>query len=207
MIDLIGKKHGRLLPIKKGLRRYHYLCRCDCGAEKEISQHCLMRGTTLSCGCLQREISTTHGKSNHLLYGIWVEMKKRCGIIKGAPEQVMANYNNRGICLCKEWLEFISFYEWAKDKWKKGLQIDRRDNNGNYTPENCRFVTKIINCQNARKSKRWYIKGVKYNSATEAATACGVTPTTIRNWCYGQNHSGYSYPPKPDCYSLKLYPK
>jgi len=64
------------------------------------------------------------------------------------------NYGGRGIKVCKEWHDFIKFIEWAKDKWKQGLQIDRINNNKGYCPENCRFVHRTINTRNTRKDKR-----------------------------------------------------
>ena len=82
------------------------------------------------------------------LYGIWRAVKQRCYNANG---QAYKYYGGRGIIVCKEWQDsFQSFYEWAKDKHKKGLQIDRRDNNGDYCPKNCRFVARAENIRNSR---------------------------------------------------------
>ena len=132
-------------------------------------------------------------------------MGTRCGVKKGASKSHKKNYIDREIAVCKEWLEFIPFYEWAKDKWAKGLTLDRKDNNGNYTPQNCRFVTHKSNGQNARISKRWYIKGIKYNSTGDAAKALGVSRQTIREWCKGRWYRNYYRQPKAGCYAERLY--
>jgi len=214
-IDLIGKKFGRLKVIKRNgyLYKYHiaWLCMCDCGKTKTVSSGNLVNGKVKSCGCLYRETimagrALKHGLSHHDLYGVWASMLSRCGIYKGSPEDVLKYYKNRGIKVCKEWLEFKNFYKWAKIRWQKGLTIDREDNNGNYGPENCRFVTNKINQQNTRRSKRWYIKGVKYNFLRDASKKLGISYEKVRQMCCGYISSkGYMHEPKKDCYAINLY--
>ena len=150
-------------------------------------------------------MGTIHGKYKHPLYSVWHKIKIRCGVIKGASPSAKRNYTKRNISVCEKWLIFQSFYDWAKDKWKPGLTIDRKDNNGNYTPENCRFVTQRINNQNTRRSKRWFISGKKYKSRKDAAMACGVDSRTISYWCNGHRVGKYHYPPKKDCHAISVY--
>lgn len=85
------------------------------------------------------------------LSDVWRAMKERCYYSKNNHYN---RYGGRGITVCKEWKDsFLTFYKWAKDKHEKGLQIDRRDNDGNYCPENCRFVTGIENIRNCSATK------------------------------------------------------
>jgi hypothetical protein len=89
-----------------------------------------------------------HGYSNHSLYKMWIDMKSRC---YNKNFHQYKDYGERGIRICNEWKNDAKiFIEWAISLWKKGLQIDRKNNNGNYCPENCRFVTRIENIHNTR---------------------------------------------------------
>ena len=85
-------------------------------------------------------MSERHGYSYTLLYKRWLEMRQRCS---NKNNQRYKNYGGRGISVCDEWLDSAPiFIEWALDNgWKKGLCIDRINNDGNYEPDNCRFVT------------------------------------------------------------------
>ena len=210
LIDLTGKKFSRLTVIRRdgylpNGKQPTWMCLCECGRSIRVSGLALRSGSTQSCGCLRKERMITHGKSNHPLYQIWQAMRKRCGLIKGATDAHKNRYIDRRINVCKEWLEFMPFFEWAKDKWSKGLDIDRKDTNGNYSSDNCRFVTRKINNQNASHSKRWFIKDREYKSASDAAGALGVNPITIHHWCCGWKDRGRYYPPKKDCYAVNLY--
>lgn len=93
-----------------------------------------------------------HGFYRHPLYWIWHDIMKRCGHHKGAHEDALREYRDRGICVCEEWRRDPSeFIRWAlANGWRKGLQIDRKDNNGNYCPDNCWFVEPKRNARNRR---------------------------------------------------------
>lgn len=85
------------------------------------------------------------------LYAVWVDMKTRCYNSKALK---FPRYGGRGITVCEEWRNnFQVFYLWAKDKHKPRLQIDRRNNDGNYCPDNCRFVTPAGNVRNSSTTK------------------------------------------------------
>ena len=86
----------------------------------------------------------------HPLYHVWWDMRDRCNNQKHINYH---RYGGRGITVCQEWNNFETFFAWAITKWKKGLQIDRRDNDGNYCPGNCRFVTASVNMQNTERAK------------------------------------------------------
>ena len=100
-----------------------------------------------SCGCLKIK----HGGKGTKLYMIWNSMKKRCLNLKSTNYK---DYGGRGITICNDWLEFIPFRDWALNNgYKEGLQINRINNNGNYKPNNCNFVTSKENNRNRRGQK------------------------------------------------------
>lgn len=109
-----------------------------------------------------------HGYSNHPLYTVWEHMKQRC---YNENEKAYKNYGGRGITVCKEWKNsFEAFFEWALPLWKVGLLIDRINNNGNYYPENCQFVTYTesnLNTQLLRSTSTSGYRGVTYHKNNE----------------------------------------
>jgi len=128
---------------------------------------------------LNRLASTKHGKSSHPLYLVWRGILNRVDL-KTCKEYKF--YGLRGIKVCSEWRDFEVFYRWCLNNgWKKGLHIDRVDNNLGYNEVNCRFVTSKINMQNTRNSYVWTVGGVEFNSAYDAAESIGVSTMTILN--------------------------
>ena len=114
--ELIGQTFGRLTVIKLGLKKgkkgeTYWECRCSCGVIKEIRQSSLLGGKTRSCGCYQLERTTKHGKSYTRLYRILSGIKRRCN---NPNNKGYRNYGERGIYLCDEWKDFISFEKWAR---------------------------------------------------------------------------------------------
>lgn len=80
------------------------------------------------------------------IHNLWREILKRCS--------VHPDYKGRGIIVCEEWLDYINFKKWVlKSEYKKGLSIDRINNNGNYEPSNCRFTTKKEQARNRRSNR------------------------------------------------------
>lgn len=154
--SIAGVKFGRLTAIKVSGRtsdnRPAWLCVCDCGNEAIVSEHNLKRGNTKSCGCFKRdkqlETHFEHGLCGTRLYRIWSNMRSRCDRPRNSNYRW---YGGRGISYAPEWKTFSNFSKWAlANGYRDGLEIDRIDTNSNYTPENCRFVTHQINCQNRR---------------------------------------------------------
>lgn len=142
--DIGCQKFERLTALYK-LNNYHkkgvwWLCACDCGNLTEVRGISLRAKHTKSCGCLNEATKTKHGKYNTKLYRVWIKMKERC---YNKKHMHYKNYGGRGIAVCSEWrYNFMSFYTWATDNnYSDNLQIDRINNNGNYEPSNCRFVT------------------------------------------------------------------
>ena len=209
MIDISGSTFGRLKVIERAEnkgRAVRWLCKCVCGQEKIIMSGHLKSGKIKSCGCLRLESVTkakkTHGKTNSVEYKAWQSMKNRC---YNNNYFLYENYGGRGISVCDRWLDsFESFYEDMGDR-PKGSQIDRIDNNGNYTPENCRWISPCGNSRNRKTSRYWYVYGVKYDAAIDAAKEHGVVISTIRTWCLGRYDSGLSKEPRKNCWSELKY--
>ena len=165
-IDLTGQTINRLVVIREYGRtkggKVTWLCRClgkngdDCGKEVIVTVDHLRSGHTQSCGCLQRERSTTHGCTHEPWYPTYKTMMQRCGHFKGAPECDLRLYRDRGITVCEEWRNSPrAFGDWLlAHGWRKGLQIDRIDNSKGYSPENCRVVTCKENNNNKRNTLR-----------------------------------------------------
>lgn len=169
---VIGRKFGRMTVIADAPDKYGHrfvLCQCDCGTQKSVSLSHLKYGDTKSCGCLQPEATkkraTTHGLSKTRLYRIWADIKKRC---INKDNKRFADWGGRGISLCAEWIESPeNFITWARENgWRTDLDIDRIDNNGDYSPSNCRFVTAQVNNSNKRliqKNNKSGYRGVQFN--------------------------------------------
>lgn len=88
-------------------------------------------------------------KNKHPLYSVWIDMKNRC---YNSNIKYYCNYGGRGIEVCNAWKNnFKIFYDFCiNHDWESGLQIDRIDNDGDYCPENCRFITHRQNSLNNR---------------------------------------------------------
>ncbi len=141
-----------------GSQRSYVSTRCICGTEKDIRVEHIKSGKITSCGCYRNEQnavrSITHGLcEKSLLYGVWLNMRNRC---YRESADSYKNYGGRGITVCEEWrTDYKAFHEWCMSHgYEKGLQIDRENNDGNYEPNNCRWITPPENAQNTRKSLR-----------------------------------------------------
>jgi hypothetical protein len=154
LIDMTGKKCGTLTVLSRHgkTRQARWLCRCDCGVERLYYGNHLRAGTA-SCYCDKGR--DEHGLVDDPLYDVWAGMKRRCA------DKNQARYGGRGISVCKAWSDsFVEFREWAlKNGWKNGLEIDRRNNDGNYEPGNCRFVNDQTNSRNRRSNRALTFNG------------------------------------------------
>lgn len=154
LIEDLGTSFPR--PTSKQIKRFG-LFKCPyCGTVFRAMFESIKRGHTKSCGCHRRSLFvkmyTTHGLTGTKLHNVWFSIKNRC---YNPNCKSYKDYGAKGVVLCNEWLhDFKAFYDWANDNgYLDGLEIDRINVYGNYSPENCRWVPRVVNAQNKRLNK------------------------------------------------------
>lgn len=161
--DITGQRFGKLTAIKldhiervKQGTVHYWLYRCDCGNEKVIRKGEVSQGGSQSCGCFLKESvkqrTTTHRQTHTRLYRIMHDMKQRCL----NPNNVnYKHYGARGIKICESWLnDFENFKHWAiNNGYKDNLTIERIDFNGNYEPDNCKWILLSEQVKNTRRTR------------------------------------------------------
>lgn len=179
MIDLTNQKFNRLtalFPCKFEHGFYYWRCVCECGNETDVIGSKLRSGKIKSCGCARVGVNKKHGLRSHPLYSKWVNMKQRCINTNCCS---YSNYGAKGISVCDRWFNsFENFYNDVIDGWRKGLHLDRIDNNGNYTPENCRWVSGKEN-QNNKSTNVWVTHDGRTHTLAKWAEELGVKDNTL----------------------------
>lgn len=166
--NLINKRFGLLVVVEEAPTRKRsnggsitmWHCKCDCGKELDVIANSLLRGRTKSCGCAKSKIisekTAKHRGIDDRLYHVWAGMKGRC---YNHQNQSYQYYGGRGISVCEEWAEsYAAFRDWATaNGYDPNAEvgkctIDRIDNNGDYTPTNCRWVGMDVQSTNKHPS-------------------------------------------------------
>jgi hypothetical protein len=188
---LAGQKFGRLTVLERAVNkagRACWRCHCDCGQESLVYSQALMNGKTQSCGCLNRELKSRKGplaanyrhggapagKPTHE-YRVWVDAKRRCS---GSHPNDRKNYSERGITMCVRWRDSFEAFLADMGPCPPGLTLDRKDNDGDYEPGNCRWADKITQANNTRQNRRFTFDGWTRTIA-EWARAKGLPMRTL----------------------------
>lgn len=181
--DLKGKKFGLWTALyktsdKNGCSAWY--CKCECGTERIVTTSRLTSGNSKSCGCAIKRHST-HNMSHTRIYRIYRSMLDRCNNPKSQSYRL---YGGRGIKVCDEWMDvsgFEHFYEWSlKNGYDDSLTIDRENNNGNYEPLNCRWVSYLVQENNTSKNHFVTYENETHTIA-EWSRIKGINVSTLRN--------------------------
>ncbi len=185
-----------------GARKRKYTkCICECTQEFWVRSDGLHRAN--SCGCisgqLRGEKRKTHGMSKTRIYNIWHGIKER---VLNENDTSYKNYGGRGISICQKWEKFEGFYEDMEEGYKDHLEIDRIDNDGNYTNENCRWATRKQQTNNSRHNHLLTLNGRTQN-IREWAEELGIKANTLvyRSKRYGwSDERTLTEPVHTDCH-------
>ncbi len=192
---LDGLRFGRLVVIEREHRTdivvgTAWRCVCDCGKVHFASSSSLQKGHTKSCGCYAAEVQAKRSENaarRKSTYRLWHGLLRRC-LKEGSSSY--ANYGGRGITVCERWRVFANFYEDMGDKPSPRHSIDRINNDGNYEPENCRWATPDIQCNNTRHNTIVEFSG-KRQSISMWSKETGIPSNTI-----AMRIREYGWPPK-----------
>lgn len=189
--DLTGQRFRHLIVLTKIAGRAQSLCRCDCGNSITVANKKLLNGNNGSCGCMRGKARLTHGKSRLSPCGpstpehqAWTGMRQRC---YNPNAQRYPRYGARGIIVCARWHDFAMFLADMGPR-PEGMTLDRKNNNGNYEPDNCRWATRK---QQQRNHSRNIILSYNGESMTiiEWSEALGLNAGTLS----GRFHKGWSH--------------
>jgi hypothetical protein len=188
MKDLTGIKFGRWTVIEfveRKNKNYYWKCVCECGTIKIIQNPKSLKSK--SCGCLVKEINTKHGLDGNKLYHVFNSMKFRCYNEKCSSYKY---YGGRGIIICDEWLQDVhNFISWSNSNgYENGLTIDRIDVNGNYCPENCRWITNKEQGLN-KANNTWLTFNGECKTLCQWADELGINRSTLCFRIYNKNFS------------------
>lgn len=180
--SLKGQRFGRWSVLRRAgsnkAKKSTWLCRCDCGAERIIARRTLRDGTSRSCGCLMRELRTSHGESRSITYRTWIQMMRRCYDPKATG---YSRYGARGIIVADCWHSFANFLADMGPRPSSDYSIDRYPNYaGNYEPGNARWATWTEQATNRKTTVRVVFNGEK-RTVREWATRTTLVYATLRS--------------------------
>ncbi len=190
-IDMLNQKVGRLLVIERAGSNKDgkavWLCICDCGNKLKVTGKEMRTGHTLSCGCLRKEttseMATKHGKRHHPLYPVWYGMISRC---EKPEHKNYQDYGARGIKVSVEWHNFEEFFadmvesydNHIKKHGKTNTTLERMDNNGDYSKDNCIWTTRKRQGNNTRRNRFITFNG-ETKTIAQWAESMGISYGTL----------------------------
>lgn len=205
-LDLTGRRFGMLTALHVEFsdgRKLRWRFQCECGGEcvkttADVNKD-MKAGRTPNCGCKTRELigraNTRHGMVNHPAYWVWRSMRDRCRL---PSHQAWKNYGARGITVCARWdNSFEAFWMDMGPSYQPGLTLDRIDNSKGYSPENCRWATRMTQAGNRRKSLPVDIR--------KAQARTGIPCSTLNyRWKHGLSMTSSMPDPDRDSWSSVL---
>lgn len=187
--DETGSVYGRLTVVsrniesKKGKAKWN--CLCECGKQTIVDGDKLRRGHTVSCGCYHRDIHTKHGLAGSKIYQVWIGMLSRC---YNELNSNYKSYGGRGIAVCDRWINSPENFLEDMGEPGEGMSIDRKDNDGNYSPDNCRWATVLEQMSNTSRNDN-----IEYDGVVKCLSAWAlhlkIPRNTLRNRLYTHNWS------------------
>lgn len=155
--DMIGLRFGMLTVVAFDetclkTKAAKWIAQCDCGNKKSVYGYVLRNGDTSSCGCYFKNVASKtnlkHGYGRSKEAAIWRGMIRRC---TNPKSNAFKDYGERGITVCDDWLDFLTFYE-EMGCCPDGYSLERIDVNGPYNKENCKWIPKSLQARNTRRS-------------------------------------------------------
>lgn len=193
-LDITNEVFGRLTAISptsdrlRGLAVWEF--QCSCGNRVKLPAARVVNGNTRSCGCLQPEVAAsvflTHGRCKTPEYTVWANMKVRC---EHPSSSSFHRYGGRGIKVCDRWASFAEFYKDMGPRPSRKHTLDRIDNDGDYSPENCRWATPTEQALNKASTVFVTVDGVRLPLLL-ACTNTGVDYKKVV-WRTHQRHSDH----------------
>lgn len=176
----VGKKFGMLTVLQpvhvttnQGNNEWHWEMKCDCGNKKVYRPYPVIKGKIVSCGCWRgqgKQAPKRHSESHTRLHNIWCGINNRCN----PSHKNNSRYGARGIKVCSEWGEYENFAKWAREHgYEDGLTIERVNVDGDYCPENCKWIPLEKQARN-RRTTLWVTYQGEKMSLAEAAEIAGL---------------------------------
>ncbi len=197
----VGQTYGRWTVLQRttdSTKSSYWLCKCECGSQKDVFSGSLQSGRSRSCGCLSREVAAqtikhgaTSGYEYSPEYSSWMSMRERCS---NPNHKYFHNYGGRGIGFDESWEDFAVFLKDMGPR-PKGTSLDRKDNSKGYNADNCKWSTRQEQNENARHVIRVRRSdGREFKSLSAAARSVGGTPSGLSGFLgTGSVRYGYTW--------------